>query len=127
MPLFIVAFPNNAPLHRVAVERPARGQRLRVAPTGRAMVHDEVLTVRSAKALAPELARVVSRADPQKPNDHVVRSAQFQRSRVAFAFLDADTITRRRLAGDSQIRLAHYQPFGLDQTPNPEDHRPRTF
>src|SRR5207244_12448597 len=52
MPLSVVAFRNEAPLHGVAVERPAGVQGLGVAPTGRAMVNNEIVAVGSAEALA---------------------------------------------------------------------------
>ncbi|PYV37837.1 MAG: hypothetical protein DMG09_13680 [Acidobacteria bacterium] len=74
MPLSVVAFRNDAPLHGVAVERPGGGQGFGVAPTARAMVNDEVVAVVSAEALGSELASVVSRADTEIPDDHVVRA-----------------------------------------------------
>src|SRR5262249_33297851 len=79
MPLSIVAFRNDAPLHRVAVKRsPGGGQGFGVAPTARAMVNDEVVAVGSAEAFGSELASVISRADAQKADDDVVRSRQFE-------------------------------------------------
>src|SRR5205823_6930186 len=66
VPLSVVAFRNDAPLHGVAVERPAGVQGLGVAPTARAMVDDEVVAVGSAEAFGSELASVISRADAQK-------------------------------------------------------------
>jgi hypothetical protein len=91
------------------------------------MVNDEVLAVGSAEAFAAELASVISRADAQKADDDVVRSRQFECSGVALGFLDADTVVRRRLSRDGQVRLADYQPLGLNQTANTKDHRARAF
>ena len=110
MPLSVVAFRNDAPLHGVAVERPAGVQGLGVAPTARAMVNDEVVAVGSAEAFA-ELTGVISRADTQEADDDVVRSRQFEGSAVAFGFLDADAVTGRRLACNGQVGFADYQPL----------------
>ena len=127
MPLSVVAFRNDAPLHGVAVERPAGVQGLGVAPTARAMVDDEVVAVGSAEAFGSELASVISRADAQKADDDVMRSRQFEGSAVALGFLDADAVTRRRLARNGQVGFADYQPPGFNQTANTKNHRARPF
>src|SRR5881396_1990819 len=123
MPLSVVAFRNDAPLHRVAVERPAGVQGLGVAPTGRAMVNNEIVAVGSAEALGSELASVISRAEAQKADDDVMRFRQFEGNAVALVFLDADAVTGRRLACDGQVRLADFQPLRVNQTANAKDHR----
>src|SRR5437773_7951939 len=119
MPLPVVAFPNDAPLHRKAIERPAGGQGMGIAPTARAMVNNEIVAVGSAEALGSELASVISRAEAQKADDDVMRFRQFEGNAVALVFLDADAVTGRRLACDGQVRLAGYQPLRFNQTANP--------
>src|SRR5436309_5113552 len=118
MPLPVVAFPNDAPLHRKAIERPAGGQGMGIAPTARAMVNNEIVAVGSAEALGSELASVISRAEAQKADDDVMRFRQFEGNAVALVFLDADAVTGRRLACDGQVRLADYQPLRFNQTAN---------
>src|SRR5947208_6686328 len=127
MPLSVVAFRNDAPLHGVAVERPAGVQGLGVAPTGRAMVNNEIVAVGSAEALGSELASVISRADAEEADDDVVRSRQFEGRAVAFGFLDADAVTGRRLAGNGQVGFANYQSPGFNQSANTKDHRAGAF
>src|SRR5258708_15069615 len=89
MPLSVVAFRNDAPLHRVAVERPGGGQGFGVAPTARAMVNDEVFAVVSAEALGSELASVISRADTEEADDHVMPPPDPETLPPAPAFLHA--------------------------------------
>src|SRR5262245_50286583 len=87
MPLLVVAFRNDAPLHRVAVERAGGGQGFGVAPTTRAMVNDEVVAVVSPEALASELTGIISSPNTQKADDHVTRSPQRERVTVARSLL----------------------------------------
>ncbi len=107
MPLPVVAFRDDAPLHRVAVERPpGGGQGFGVAPTARAMVNDEVVAVVSAEALGSELASVISRANTEETYDHVMCRRQGEGVAVAFGLLDADAGAGSGLAGNGEVRLA---------------------
>src|SRR5258708_36830530 len=62
MPLSVVAFRNDAPLHGVAVERPRGGQGLGVAPTDRQMINNKVVAVVSASDNGAAPAGLISRA-----------------------------------------------------------------
>src|SRR5439155_20604431 len=127
MPLSVVAFRNDAPLHGVAVERTGGGQGFGVAPTARAMVNDEVVAVVSAEALGSELASVISRADTEEADDHIMRRREREGVPVALGLPDADAVARGRLAGDSDIGFPDCQTFGLDYAAYAEDHGAGSF
>src|SRR5207244_1300003 len=103
MPLSVAAFRNEAPLHREAVERPGGGQGLGGAPTARAMVNDEVVAVGRAEALGSELARVISRADTEDADDHVMRRRERDGVPAALVLPDADAVPRRPLPCNGRV------------------------
>src|SRR5438093_6733096 len=127
MLLLVVAFRSDAPLHRVAVNRAGGGQRFGVAPTARAVVHDEVVTVVNAEAVGSELAVVISGAKTQEADDHVMCSRERESVPAALGFLDADAVAGGGLAGDGDIGFADLQPLRLDHAAYPEDHGARAF